>query len=108
MFLVPLLAALTGLSAAANPKPNIVVLLSDDLGYGDLGCFGHCRIKTPHLDQLARDGLRFTTCYAGAPVCSPSRAALFTGRNPNRLGIRDWIALDSGIHLPRAEITVAK
>jgi arylsulfatase A len=108
MFLVPLAVALTCLNAADNPKPNIVVLLCDDLGYGDLGCFGHARIKTPHLDQLARDGLRLTACYAGAPVCSPSRAALFTGRNPNRLGIRDWIAADSGIHLPRAEITVAQ
>jgi arylsulfatase A len=108
MFFISLAVALTCPNLAANPKPNIVVLLSDDLGYGDLGCFGHPRIKTPHLDQLARDGLRLTACYAGAPVCSPSRAALFTGRNPNRLGVRDWIALDSGVHLPRAEITVAK
>jgi arylsulfatase A len=92
----------------AAPKPNVVVLLCDDLGYGDLGCFGHPRIKTPHLDQLARDGLRLTACYAGAPVCSPSRAALFTGRDPNRYGVRDWIALDSGVYLPRTEVTVAQ
>lgn len=92
----------------AASKPNIVVLLTDDLGYGDLGCFGHPRIKTPHLDQLARDGLKLTCCYAGAPVCSPSRAALFTGRNPNRMGIRDWIPPGTGICLPRTEITIAQ
>src|SRR5262245_12594611 len=94
------------LTAAA--KPNMVVLLTDDLGYGDLGCFGHPRLKTPHLDQLARDGLKLTCCYAGAPVCSPSRAALFTGRNPNRLGIRDWIPQGSSIFLPRTEVTIAQ
>jgi arylsulfatase A len=108
MSLVPLAVALACLTPAAAPKPNVLVLLCDDLGYGDLGCFGHPRIKTPHLDQLARDGVRLTACYAGAPVCSPSRAALFTGRNPNRSGIRDWIDLNSGIYLPRSEITVAR
>src|SRR5947199_2055084 len=93
---------------AAYPKPNVVVLLCDDLGYGDLGCFGHPRIRPPAVDQFARDGVRLTACYAGAPVCSPSRAALFTGRNPNRLGVRDWIPPNTGVHLPRSEITVAK
>lgn len=90
------------------PRPNIVVLLCDDLGYGDLGCFGHPRIKTPHLDRLAREGARLTSLYGGAPVCSPSRAALFSGQNPNRLGIRDWIPFESGVHLPRNTITVAQ
>jgi arylsulfatase A len=89
-------------------KPNIVVLLCDDLGYGDLGCFGHPRIKTPEIDRLARDGLRLTCLYAGAPVCSPSRAALFCGQNPNRLGIRDWIDQGSGVFLPRSTVTVAQ
>ena len=98
---------LAGLLIGEAPRPNIVVLLCDDLGYGDLGCFGHPRIKTPHIDQLAKDGVRFTSFYAGAPVCSPSRAALFTGRNPNRLGIRDWIPEGSGIHMQRSEVTVA-
>jgi arylsulfatase A len=88
------------------PQPNIVVLLCDDLGYGDLGCFGHPRIKTPEIDRLARDGVKLTCLYAGAPVCSPSRAALFSGRNPNRLGVRDWIDHGSGIHLPRSTVTV--
>src|SRR5438874_5279593 len=95
-------------NAPAAPQPNVVVFLADDLGYGDLGCYGQPRIKTPHLDQLARDGLKLTACYAGAPVCSPSRAALFTGRNPNRMGVRDWIPPNTGVHLPRSEITIAK
>ena len=98
------------LSAQTAPKPNIVVLFCDDLGYGDLGCYGHPRIRTPNLDQLAKDGLRLTHCYAASPVCSPSRAGLFTGRNPNRMGIRDWIPENSGIFLshrePSREITL--
>jgi arylsulfatase A len=104
------IAAMLGAATAADdaPKPNIVVLLCDDLGYGDLGCFGHPRIKTPEIDRLAREGARLTSLYAGAPVCSPSRAALFSGRNPNRLGIRDWIDHGSGIHLPRSTATVAR
>ena len=102
-------AVMLGTAVAAEaPKPNIVVLLCDDLGYGDLGCFGHPRIKTPEIDRLARDGVKLTSLYAGAPVCSPSRAALFSGRNPNRLGVRDWIDHGSGIHLPRSTVTVAE
>ena len=102
-------ALLAGLVPAADhPRPNIVVLLCDDLGYGDLGCFANPTIHTPHLDQLARDGVRFTECYSASPVCSPSRAGLMTGRNPNRLGIRDWIPPQSGIFLRPAEITVAQ
>ena len=88
-------------------KPNVVVLLADDLGYGDLGCFGHPTIKTPNLDRLAAEGIKLTSCYAGQSVCSPSRAALLTGRNPNRYGVKDWIPQGSGIVLPRTETTVA-
>jgi arylsulfatase A len=95
-------------SSAADARPNVVVLLCDDMGYGDLGCFGHPRIKTPEIDKLARQGARLTSLYAGAPVCSPSRAALFSGRDPNRLGIRDWIDHGSGVHLPRGTVTVAQ
>ncbi|WP_020468903.1 sulfatase-like hydrolase/transferase [Zavarzinella formosa] len=92
---------------ALVPKPNIVVLLCDDLGYGDLGCFGHPTIQTPNIDQLAKDGLKLTSFYCGQSVCSPSRAALLTGRNPNRYGVRDWIPPNSGISLPNREISVA-
>jgi len=73
---------------AAARKPNIVLVLADDLGYGDLGCYGQTRIKTPNIDRLAREGLRFTQFYAGSPVCAPSRAALFTGRHTGHNTIR--------------------
>lgn len=98
-------------SAAPAPErrlPNFVILLADDLGYGDLGAYGHPKIKTPHLDRLAASGLRLTDYHADMPVCSPSRAALLTGRNPNRYGIYDWISANSGVFLPREEITVAR
>ncbi|MEN3939990.1 sulfatase [Prosthecobacter sp. SYSU 5D2] len=78
-----------GSSCAAEPtRPNIVLIFADDLGYGDLGCYGSGKIKTPHLDALARDGLRFTSFYAQA-VCGPSRAALMTGCYPVRVGEPD-------------------
>ena len=94
--------------ALAADKPNIVILLCDDLGYGDLSCFAHLVIRTPHLDKLASDGLKLTHCYSASPVCSPSRAGLLTGRTPNRVGIRDWIPPNSGIFLRPAEVTVAQ
>lgn len=89
-------------------RPNFLVILCDDLGYGDLGCYGHPRIRTPHLDRLAGQGIRLTSCYSAAPVCSPSRAGLLTGRNPNRFGVYDWIPGRSPMHMGRDEITVAK
>ena len=61
-------------------KPNIVVIMADDLGYGDLQCYGHPRVKTPNIDQLARDGVRFTQHYANGPECSPTRTAFLTGK----------------------------
>ena len=94
--------------SATAERPNILVVLCDDLGYGDLACFGSTAIRTPNLDRLAADGLKLTACYSGSPVCSPSRAALMTGRNPNRLGIRDWIPGNSGIYLKAEETTVAE
>jgi arylsulfatase A len=72
-------------------QANIVVILCDDLGYGDLSTFGHPIIETPNLDKLASDGIKFTNFYSAAPVCSPSRAGLLTGRSPNRAGIYDYI-----------------
>ncbi|MCK4825085.1 sulfatase-like hydrolase/transferase, partial [bacterium] len=76
--------------AIANPdapKPNIIVIYCDDLGYGDLGCFGSKAIKTPNIDRLAREGKRFTDYYACNAVCAPSRAGLLTGRYPFRTGV---------------------
>ncbi|MBL8738327.1 MAG: arylsulfatase [Planctomycetes bacterium] len=69
--------------------PNVVFVLADDLGYGELGCYGQQRIRTPRLDQLAREGTRFVQHYAGAPVCAPSRAVLLTGKHPGHAAIRD-------------------
>ncbi len=76
-------------AAAAQTRPNIVLIVADDLGYGDLGCFGSQKIRTPHLDRLAREGTRFTQCYAGAPVCAPSRGVLLTGLHTGHGRIRD-------------------
>ena len=94
--------------AAETPRTNFVIVLCDDLGYGDIGCFGHPHIKTPNLDKLAGEGLRLTDCYAAAPVCSPSRSGLLTGRIPNRMGIYDWIPPQSPMHLMQKEVTVAR
>ena len=94
---------------AAKParKPNFLIVLADDLGYGDLACYGHPRIKTPNLDRLADEGLRLTNCYAAAANCSPARTGLMTGRTPYRVGIHNWIPMFSPMHVRREEITVA-
>ena len=88
-------AALT--APAAARQPNIVFILADDLGYGDIGPFGQTTIRTPALDRMAREGMRFTRHYAGSPVCAPSRCVLMTGRHPGHAFIRDnrevgWLA----------------
>lgn len=85
------LVALLGMAPTMlAASPNIVIIVSDDLGYGDLGCYGGKEIRTPHLDALARDGVRLTSAYAAAPVCSPTRAALITGRYPQKSGF-EWV-----------------
>lgn len=85
------LGALCGNLFAAEPRPNFLVILCDDLGWGDLASYGHQHIQTPNLDRMAKEGVRLSSCYSAAPVCSPSRAGLLTGRSPNRAGIYDWI-----------------
>ncbi|MCH8829001.1 MAG: sulfatase-like hydrolase/transferase [Planctomycetes bacterium] len=92
---------------AVQTRPNIVVVLADDLGYGDLACYGHKIIKTPHLDRFALQGLRLTSCYSAAANCSPARAGLMTGRTPYRVGIHNWIPFLSPMHLRKSEITIA-
>lgn len=89
-------------------KPNIVILLADDLGYADLSCYGSKEVKTPVLDKLAAEGMRFTDFYAASAVCSPSRAALMTGRFSVRAGVYSWIHPSQKMHLHRDEITIAE
>jgi len=97
-----------GEATADEPlRPNFVVILCDDLGYGDLACFGHPTIKTPNLDRLATEGIRFTDCYSASPVCSASRAGLLTGRTPSRVGVYDWIPAGHAMHLKASERTIA-
>ena len=104
------LGALAGgaAGAAAANRPNIVIILADDLGYGDLACYGHPTIKTPNLDRMAAQGMKFTQFYSAAPFCSPSRAALLTGRLPIRSGINYVLFPYSKGGIQDSEITLAE
>ena len=72
----------------AGSRPNIIFIMADDLGYGDLGCYGQDKIKSPNIDRLAADGLRFTQTYAGCTVCAPSRSVLMTGQHTGHTRVR--------------------
>src|SRR5262245_36290292 len=87
VFFVPA-AADRAFAQVAVRQPNIIWIMADDMGYGDAGCYGQKLIKTPNIDQLAREGMRFTQAYAGAPVCAPSRCALMTGMHTGHCVIR--------------------
>lgn len=115
--LLPILSlAFTGLHAevaAAEPRPNIVVILADDLGYGELSCYGHPAFKTPSIDRLAATGAKLTHFNTPAPFCGPTRGSLLTGRYPFRHGMTGNPAPDAspaadGVHLPETEITLAQ
>lgn len=95
------------LIATAAQQTNILIIYVDDLGYGDTAIYGHPVVKTPHIDRLAADGMRFTQFYAPSALCSPSRAGLLTGRTPYRTGIKSWIPDNSDVSLPRDETTIA-
>lgn len=99
---------LSALILGGAEKRNIIVIVADDLGYGDLGFTGHPKIKTPHLDQLAKGGATFTHFYSPSQVCSPSRAATLTGKMPHRHGLYSFIGGSSGnlAHLPKPETTI--
>jgi arylsulfatase A len=115
-YLLPLLivTGLLGISQlkAQTTKPNIIVIFADDLGYGDLGVYGHPTIQTPNLDRMAFEGQKWTNFYVAAPVCTPSRAALMTGRLPVRTGMssekRRVLFPDSKGGLPQTEITIGR
>ncbi|MFB6249518.1 MAG: arylsulfatase [Salinibacter sp.] len=111
--LVPVLFLLVGCGGDAPdtpPRPNIILIVADDLGYGDLGAYGQERIRTPNLDRMAREGMRFTQFYAGSTVCAPSRSVLMTGQHTGRTPIRG----NEEVHpigqqpLPDTSVTIAE
>jgi arylsulfatase A-like enzyme len=107
----PLLAALAGTAVLeGQTRPNVVFILADDLGYGDLGCYGQQRIRTPNIDRLAKEGLRFTDYYAGCTVCAPSRCVLMTGLHTGHAHIRGNAGRDrpEAQTLRDADVTVAE
>ena len=85
-------------------RPNIIFILIDDMGWKDLVCYGSSFYETPHIDRLAREGMRFTDAYAACPVCSPTRASILTGKYPATVGITDWIDAQSHIHPARGRV----
>jgi arylsulfatase A-like enzyme len=122
IIIVGFIGAITGgygAAAVEPPRPNVIVILADDLGWTDLGCYGSDLYESPHLDRLAVDGMRFTANYSACTVCSPTRGALLTGKYPARLHITDWIpgmppenpkliVPDFTQHLPYEERSIAE
>lgn len=107
-FILPGFFATLSTSAADASAPNILFILADDLGYGDLGCYGCEDIETPHLDRLAEEGLTFTDFYANAAVCTPTRAAFLTGRYQHRIGLDNALSYqEMGRGLPIEDETIA-
>src|SRR5690242_16100856 len=90
--LMSLLVTVSTAAAAAPSRPNVLFVLIDDMGYADLTCYGDRRVHTDHIDQLAREGIRFTQFYVDSPICSPSRTALTTGQFPARWKITSYLA----------------
>jgi hypothetical protein len=117
LLLAPLAALYAAEQKPAN-RPNVIVILADDLAYADLSCYGSTFHESPNLDRLAAQGMRFTQAYSSSPYCSPSRAAIMTGRHPARLKITDFIPstgksgkflpADMKMELPLEEVTIAE
>src|SRR5689334_18895205 len=103
---VALLVAIVSSSASAATKPNLLILYADDLGWGELGCQGSKDIPTPHIDSIAKNGVRFTNGYVAATYCSPSRAGLMTGRYPTRFG-HEFNSVANKVGLAAKETTLA-
>jgi arylsulfatase A-like enzyme len=108
LILLPLYTTTATAQAPAAPRPNLVLILADDLGYGDVGVYGQTRIRTPNIDRLAAEGIRFTDAYAGSTVCSPSRSVLVTGQHTGHTRIRGNMATHGGIVGPRGNTTVRR
>ena len=101
-----LLAALASPAWSADP-PNIVLIFADDLGYGDLSCYGATKLKTPNIDRLATEGKRFTDAHSASAVCTPSRYALLTGEYPHRRGLTKPVFLRTGLVIDTERQTIA-
>ena len=99
---------LTTATAAAPEKPNIVFILADDLGYGDLGCYGQKKIKTPRIDQMAAEGMKFSQMYAGCTVCAPSRCVLMTGLHMGHCRVRGNTRVKENQSLKPEDVMVAE
>jgi arylsulfatase A len=107
LLLAVLLLLLPAWAVARDRPPNIVIILADDLGYGDIGAYGQAHLRTPHIDRLARGGVRLTDFYAAANICTPSRAGLLTGRYPIRTGLgHEVIQANDTRGLPPSELTI--
>ena len=103
-------ALTTATPVRAQGRPNVLFILADDLGYGDLSCYGRPDYDTPVLDRLAEQGMKFTSAYAAAPVCTPTRCAFITGRYPQRfeVGLQEPLTAESPpVGLPAGEATIA-
>ena len=109
ILLAVVLIAYSGFAVAQNDdnRPNIILLLGDDLGHRDLSCFGSPNVKTPHIDKLAAEGMAFTKFYTASAVCTPTRASIMTGRYPLRFGINKHFN-DVDRWLPESSTTIAE
>src|SRR5215203_2786024 len=104
--------AQTWAQTAPSSRPNIILIVADDLGIGDLGCYGQQKIRTPNIDRLAAEGLRFTQFYSGNAVCAPSRCSLLTGKHMGHAAVRDnqerGPTVEGQLPMPRDTVTVAQ
>ena len=97
-------------SEARSRRPNVVLIVADDLGFAELGCYGQKKIRTPHVDRLAAEGTRLSRFYSGSPVCAPSRCTLMTGKHTGHSWVRDnrTVPPEGQIPIPDAEVTIAE
>ena len=109
-FTLALLLCLTGVGRAQDPvaRPNVILINADDLGYGDLGCYGAQRVRTPNIDRLAAEGRRFTDAHSASAVCSPSRYGLLTGRYPLRRNLWGPVSVRQGLTIDPQHLTLGR